>query len=82
MNGGKNIKLRKFHFLEGKTYHSKVFLADKPKTGANLAYQFLKEHYKLGSKKFNFTIIDTDINRKYKYSGETLKNGQIKIKTV
>lgn len=82
MNGGKNIKLRKFHFLEEKKYHSKVFLADKPIVGANLAYQFLKEHYNLGNKKFNFTIIDKDINRKYQYQGQTLKDGKIKIKTV
>lgn len=82
MNGGKDIKLRKFHFLEGKKYHSKVFLASKPIVGANLAYQFLKEHYNLGNKKFNFTIVDKNIPRKYKYQGETLKDGHIKIKSV
>ena len=77
----KKINLRKFRFLEGKTYHHKVFLADKPIVGASLAYQFLKNHYKLNKKMFIFQIIDNDNKRKYKYIGETLKDGKIKIKT-
>lgn len=82
MNGGKIIQMRKFHFLEGKKYQNKVFIADKPKVAGTLAYQFLKIHYKLGNKKFDFEIIDKDLGKKYKYSGETLNNGKINVRSL
>ena len=73
--GGNQIKLRTFHFLEPKTYNEHAFRAEKPIIAGKMAYDFLRTHYKLkkGSS-IMFTIEDRNKDRKYNYIGEKVNN--------
>jgi len=82
LSGGKEIKLRTFHFPKQKSYQERAFKATQPKIAAENAYDFLKTHYKLDGKQIVFTIEDRQKKRKYKYSAKTSKNGIDTLKSI
>ena len=79
---GSKIILRTFHFPKPQTYNEHAFRAKKPIIAAENAYEFLKTHYKIGKKLISFIIEDRQKHRKYKYSAETKKNGEIILKSI
>ena len=66
--GSKNkIHLRTFHFANYKKFSHIVFRADKPINAAGLAFEFLRDHYKIKNKEIEFVIVDKKNKRHYKY---------------
>jgi len=80
--GGKQIQMRTYHFLKHKKYSERAFIAERPIIAADNAYDFMKLHYNIGSKKITFTIHDRVNNKKYKYTARTLKDGTNIIKSA
>jgi hypothetical protein len=80
--GGKKIQMRTYHFLKHKKYSERAFIAERPIIAADNAYDFMKIHYDIGSKKITFTIHDRVNNKKYKYTARTLKDGTNVIKSA
>jgi hypothetical protein len=80
--GGKQIQMRTYHFLKNKKYSERAFIAERPIIAADNAYDFMKLHYDIGSKKITFTIHDRVNNKKYKYTAKTLKDGTNVIKSA
>jgi hypothetical protein len=80
--GGKKIQMRTYHFLKHKKYSERAFIAERPIIAADNAYDFMKLHYDIGSKKITFTIHDRVNNKKYKYTARTLKDGTNVIKSA
>jgi hypothetical protein len=80
--GGKQIQMRTYHFLKHKKYSERAFIAERPIIAADNAYDFMKLHYDIGSKKITFTIHDRVNNKKYKYTARTLKDGTNVIKSA
>jgi hypothetical protein len=80
--GGKKIQMRTYHFLKNKKYSERAFIAERPIIAADNAYDFMKLHYDIGSKKITFTIEDRVNNKKYKYTARTLKDGTNIIKSA
>ncbi len=80
--GGKKIQMRTYHFLKNKKYSERAFIAERPIIAADNAYDFMKLHYDIGSKKITFTIHDRVNNKKYKYTARTLKDGTNVIKSA
>jgi hypothetical protein len=80
--GGKKIQMRTYHFLKSKKYSERAFIAERPIIAADNAYDFMKLHYDIGSKKITFTIHDRVNNKKYKYTARTLKDGTNVIKSA
>ena len=81
-SGGKKIQMRTYHFLKHKKYSERAFIAERPIIAADNAYDFMKLHYDIGSKKITFTIHDRVNNKKYKYTARTLKDGTNVIKSA
>jgi hypothetical protein len=81
-SGGKKIQMRTYHFLKNKKYSERAFIAERPIIAADNAYDFMKLHYDIGSKKITFTIHDRVNNKKYKYTARTLKDGTNIIKSA
>jgi hypothetical protein len=77
----KKINIRTFYFYGNEKYSNIEFKADRPIIAAYNAYEFLKNHNKNLQKKVIFTIYDISNNRKYKYTGKTLKDGKYVIKS-
>ena len=82
LKGGKQIQMRTYHFLKHKKYSERAFIAERPIIAADNAYDFMKLHYDIGSKKITFTIHDRVNNKKYKYTARTLKDGTNVIKSA
>ena len=82
LSGGKKIQMRTYHFLKHKKYSERAFIAERPIIAADNAYDFMKLHYDIGSKKITFTIHDRVNNKKYKYTARTLKDGTNIIKSA
>ena len=80
--GGKKIQMRTYHFQKSKKYSERAFIAERPIIAADNAYDFMKLHYDIGSKKVTFTIHDRVNNKKYKYTARTLKDGTNVIKSA
>ena len=80
--GGKKIQMRTYHFLKYRKYSERAFIAERPIIAADNAYDFMKLHYDIGSKKVTFTIHDRANNKKYKYTARTLKDGTNVIKSA
>jgi hypothetical protein len=80
--GGKQIQMRTYHFLKHKKYSERAFIAERPIIAADNAYDFMKLHYDIGSKKITFTIHDRVNNKKYKYTARTLEDGTNVIKSA
>jgi hypothetical protein len=74
--------MRTYHFLKHKKYSERAFIAERPIIAADNAYDFMKLHYDIGSKKITFTIHDRVNNKKYKYTARTLKDGTNVIKSA
>jgi hypothetical protein len=66
-SGGATAKLRTFHFADNKKYSHNVFRAIKPINAGRLAFEFIRDHYRIGGKEIVFTIIDKHNKKHYKY---------------
>lgn len=66
-NAGATAKLRTFHFADNKKYSHNVFRAIKPINAGRLAFEFIRDHYRIGGKEIVFTIIDKHNKKHYKY---------------
>jgi hypothetical protein len=81
-SAGSKIILRTFYFSKNEIYNQRAFRAKKPIIAAENAYNYLKTNYKLGNKLISFVIEDRQKHKKYKYSAETKKNGEIILKSI
>lgn len=79
--GGDGVVLRKFHFPKQETFHQRVFKANKPKVAAEIAYDFIKNHYNVDKNKITFKIEDRERNKVYKYSAKTKADGSVIVKS-
>ena len=81
--GSKNkIHLRTFHFANYKKFSHIVFRADKPINAAGLAFEFLRDHYKIKNKEIEFVIVDKKNKRHYKYVAKNDKQRGFIIHTA
>ena len=60
---------------------SSPFKAERPIIAAYSAYEFLKSYNKIRKKNIKFMLYDITNNKKYKYIGKTLNNGNSIIKS-
>jgi curved DNA-binding protein CbpA len=66
-HAGTTTKLRTFHFADNKKYSHNVFRAIKPINAGRLAFEFIRDHYRIGGKEIVFTIMDKHNKKHYKY---------------
>lgn len=69
------IKLRTFHFPPGKQFQYREFRSVKPINSAKLAFEFIHQHYHIGNKRIEFTIVDKKTGKQYNYSAAMTQNG-------
>ena len=70
-----------FYLIINKKVLTSPFKAERPIIAAYSAYEFLKSYDKISKKNIIFILFDITNNKKYKYIGKTLNNGNSIIKS-
>ena len=81
-NAGAKATLRTFHFADNKKYSHNVFRAIRPINAGRLAFEFIRDHYRIGGREIVFTIIDKHNKKHYKYVARNDKKLGVVIHTA